>query len=316
MTAIARAPRFGPMRFEDSHFAAIDVGTNATRLKIAARRSDGRLDTLFQQRDPIRPGEGVFSGGVMPERVVDRLVYTLAEYAAEVERHRARPRGVATSALRVATNREQVLKRVLRETGLALEVITGEEEARLLCLGVLAGAAAWRESLCLDVGGGSTEVVLARGEVPEAVFSLELGSARLGERAPGDDVVRMRAIADEVVAVLPAELGASAAGEALACSGSLRALVAFASGEPSATREQLARATERLVALGPDGRRGEFDPRRAEVMLAAAVIAEALVARLGLDSLRAVKRGLRDGVLVELSRRAPAAVRELRAAWR
>src|SRR5260221_14616752 len=123
MTASPGAPRFAFMRFEDSHFAAIDVGTNATRLKIAARRADGRLDTLYQQRDPICPGEGVFTGGAMPPAVADRLIYTLTEYASECRRHRARPHGIATSALRAATNREQGLRRVLPETGRARALV-------------------------------------------------------------------------------------------------------------------------------------------------------------------------------------------------
>src|SRR5579862_3767266 len=141
-------------------FAAIDVGTNAVRLKIARRRATGRLETLHQQRDPIRPGEGVFSTGAIGPAAAARLLYTLREYAERCRDFGARTRAVATSALREASNRAELVERARREAGLELEIISGREEARLTCLGVLEGAAPSERALCIDVGGGSTELAV------------------------------------------------------------------------------------------------------------------------------------------------------------
>src|SRR5262245_46471973 len=127
--------------------AAIDVGTNAVRLKIARRRSDGRLQSVLARRDGIRPGEGVFETGRVPGHVLERLIGTLADYRSLCQSHGAQPRAVATSALRDAHNRSEVLERVRARTGLSLEIISGREEARLICLGVLEGTAPDMRSL-------------------------------------------------------------------------------------------------------------------------------------------------------------------------
>src|SRR5881392_4109241 len=138
------------------HVAAIDVGTNAARLKIARVRGE-RMEVVHAERAAVRPGEGVFERGVMSEWVVDRLVATLHDFADVCRFHGGAMRAVATSALRSAGNRAEVVARVQRDCGLDLEVIDGAEEARLTALGVLSGAEPDERALCIDVGGGSTE---------------------------------------------------------------------------------------------------------------------------------------------------------------
>src|SRR6185369_8579889 len=87
-------------------------------------------------------------------------------------------------------------------SGVRVEVITSADEARLMCLGVRGDAAGSDErALCIDVGGGSTEVVLARGVLPERVWTLEQGALRLAERC-GDDLRLLRSVAADVVALL------------------------------------------------------------------------------------------------------------------
>jgi exopolyphosphatase/guanosine-5'-triphosphate,3'-diphosphate pyrophosphatase len=115
--------------------AAIDVGANAVRLEIARGFSDGSIESVHQERDPVRPGEGLFQTGIVPPDVVDRLIVVLRRYAIICKRHQARVRAVGTSALREAKNREDIIRRAKREAGLELEAISGKEEARLMCLG-------------------------------------------------------------------------------------------------------------------------------------------------------------------------------------
>ena len=165
----------------DRILAAIDVGTNAVRLEIARALPDGSLERLHQERDPVRPGEGVFATGAIQRPVADRLLATLRRYAALCRRHRARIRAVATSAVREARNRDEIVRRVRDEAGIELEVVSGREEARLICLGVLAGRAPRARSLVLDIGGGSTEVAPAVGEKATGLYSVGVGAVRLTE---------------------------------------------------------------------------------------------------------------------------------------
>jgi exopolyphosphatase/guanosine-5'-triphosphate,3'-diphosphate pyrophosphatase len=290
--------------------AAIDVGSNAVRLELARPLADGTLETLHQERDPVRPGEGVFETGSMPRPVADRLVAALRRYAALCRRDRAVVRAVATSALREARNSAEVIRRVKRETGLDLEVVSGLEEARLICLGVLRGRPARTRSLVVDIGGGSTEVALARGEEPEALHSVGLGAVRLTEvfRASGrlgrKGLRAMRAFAAEACREgLPSFPHPR---RALGSSGTIGAVVAFAGGGRSASRRQVRRAAEELARMSLAERRRHFDPGRAEIVVAGAAILEAVMERLRLDGVQAVDTGLRNGVLVDLVRRAAA----------
>src|ERR1700759_1059174 len=108
------------------HFAAIDVGTNAARVKIARVR-DGRLDVVHAARAAVAPGQGVFERGGVGPGGVDRLCEGPSESAETARFHRAELRAVATSALRTAKNRAAVVARVKQKSGVALEVIDGVE---------------------------------------------------------------------------------------------------------------------------------------------------------------------------------------------
>ena len=121
--------------------AAIDVGANAVRLEIARGFSDGSIESVHQERDPVRPGEGLFQTGTISSAVVDRVVGVLRRYAIICKRHQARVRAVGTSALREAKNRDDIIRRVKREAGLELEAISGKEEAHPTCT-----IPAWRGS--------------------------------------------------------------------------------------------------------------------------------------------------------------------------
>ena len=165
----------------DEILAAIDVGTNAVRLELAKVLPDGSLETLHQERDPVRPGEGLFKTGSIRREVADRLLSTLRRYSALCRRYDARVKAVATSAVREAKNREEIVRRARKEAKLTLDVISGREEARLICLGVLHGTPPLKRSICIDIGGGSTEVAFAFGEHPKDLWSVTLGAVRLTE---------------------------------------------------------------------------------------------------------------------------------------
>ncbi|MGZ6133093.1 MAG: Ppx/GppA phosphatase family protein [Myxococcaceae bacterium] len=291
--------------------AAIDVGTNAVRLELARLLANGSVELLHQERDPVRPGEGVFRTGVIPREVADRLLSTLRRYGALCRRYHAQVRAVATSAVREAKNRDEIVRRARDEAGLRLEVISGVEEARLITLGVLWGKPPSARSLCIDIGGGSTEVASALGDTPNAMWSVGLGAVRMTElfgtsRSMSSKQLKlMRGYVSEALTEgLPARI-AGAPRAALGSSGTIGAVVAYAATEGSAyaTGRQISQAVEDLVEMSPAQRRKRFDARRSEIVCAGAVILEQLVKHLGLESVTAVQRGLREGILVDLIRR-------------
>ncbi len=287
---------------------AIDVGTNAARLEIARVHLDGSLETLHQERDPIRPGEGVFLTGRMAKEVEDRLVSTMRRYAALCRRYRAQVRAVGTSALREAKNGRDVVRRVRAAAGLDLEIVSGREEARLICVGVLHGRAPGSRSVLLDIGGGSTEVATAVGDRPTNLWSVPLGAVRLtqifgtGARVSDSRLAALRAFAAEAFREATPSLALSRA-PAVGSSGTIEAVVGFASDGRRATRKEIARAVDALAAMSVAERRRKFDPRRAEIVVAGAAVLEAAMRHLALEAITAVGTGLRNGILVELSRR-------------
>jgi exopolyphosphatase/guanosine-5'-triphosphate,3'-diphosphate pyrophosphatase len=290
------------------YFAAIDVGTNAARLKIARAGRKG-LEIVHSERAPVAPGEGVFEHGVMAEAVIDRVGAALSDFGAACRFHRAEVRAVATSALRTAQNQAAALACVQRRSGVALDVIDGAEEARLTALGVVAGRDEDERTVCIDVGGGSTEIMLSEGERLASAASVELGGARLNQKmqGQGDDLEGMRHVARGALsAVTPGMarrwLGPHAT--AIGCSGSVRALVSFATAGARryVTRHELSSAVEELARMPTAERTRFFSVQRAPVILPAAVILEQTLQHLDVWAVRATRRGLRDGLLVELSR--------------
>lgn len=293
---------------------AIDVGTNAVRLKLVEPIGGGHYEVLYQNREPVRPGEGVFATGVMRPEVLQRLVEVLSRYADLSRRYNAQVRAVATSALREAANQREVLATIRRETGIELEVISGKEEARLICLGVLQGCDEHTVSSVLDIGGGSTEVVLAQGTRPVSLWSVGLGCVQLTEMfntsaavKPSDLGLMRDYAAQTIQKALPGGLGLTPS-QVLGSSGTVRAITAFATGDAertyrAATLEQVSRTVDELAAMPFEQRAGKVETKRAEVIVAGAVVLEAVMRHLGFATMTPTPRGLRDGLIIDIDRK-------------
>ena len=318
--AACRRPSYTPRRRPDPLtrngatpiLAAIDVGTNAVRLEIARLLPDGTLETLHQERDPVRPGEGVFATGAMPREVLDRLLATLRRYAALCRRHGARVRAVATSAVREARNQPEIVRRVRDEAGLELEVVSGREEARLICLGVLQGRPPGKRAIAIDIGGGSTEVAPAEGEQAKELYSVPVGAVRLTEifgssgKVSPERLAVMRSFVSEAFReALPRALPRCRT--ALGSGGTINAIVAAHGDSRRLTVRKVERAVEQMADLSLAERRRRYEPRRAEIIVAGAVILEAAMRHLSLEAVLAVDTGLRNGILLDLARRSPGA---------
>jgi len=171
-----------PAKGRGKVLAVVDLGSNAVRLQIAEVAPPGRAEVLAEDRAAVRLGEQVFRTGRLAAAAMTRTAAAMERFAKLAERAGARTvRAVATSAVREASNRAALVRTIRERTGIGLEVISGAEEARLVCLGVLEGEPPAARSLILDIGGGSTEIISARGEEPETASSIPLGSVRLTE---------------------------------------------------------------------------------------------------------------------------------------
>ncbi|HXQ09624.1 MAG TPA: Ppx/GppA phosphatase family protein [Caulobacteraceae bacterium] len=324
----------------DGLYAALDLGTNNCRLLIAAPRPGGfRVVDAYSRI--VRLGEGLSQSGELQPAAMDRAVAALLVCAERIRRRgRPRLRAIATQACRAARNGEAFLERVRRESGIQLEIITPQEEARLSvagCANLLDRSAS--AALVLDVGGGSTELAWldltagrsAPGAPPPimAWLSVPIGVVTLAERFPeaeGADSPWFRSMVEAVrvpIAAFERADGlkpAFAAGQAhlIGTSGAITSLAGLHLGLPRYDRSRvdglwLARAdcdrmVERLLGLSHAERALEpcVGPDRADLVLAGAAILQAVQELWPCARVRVADRGLREGILLAMmAERAP-----------
>ncbi len=269
--------------------AAVDIGTNSTRLLVADVDA-GRIDDALRLSHVTRLGEGVDAGRRLLPEPVARTRAVLAGYRAEIERlGAARTLAVATSAVRDAADGAGFLADVGRDFGFETRILSGDEEAELTRRGV---GAVDEGTLVLDVGGGSTELILAGFRA-----SLDVGSVRLTERFLHSDPPspeELEAGAAFVRGLLP-ELALTAA---IGVAGTVTQLHELA-GE--LTVETVERELRRLASL-PVAERAHvprMDPARAPVIVGGVIVVSEVLRRYGLAKLAWSRRDLLDGVALE-----------------
>jgi exopolyphosphatase / guanosine-5'-triphosphate,3'-diphosphate pyrophosphatase len=271
--------------------AAVDLGSNTTRL-LVGRVEGGRVDELHRETRITRLGEGVDSRRRLLPLPIARVRNVLTDYRRTAESLGAdRTLLVATSAVRDAENGEAFLGEIEWSYGFATQLLSGDEEAELTQRGVGELAAT---TLLVDIGGGSTELVLDGFRT-----SLPLGSVRFTERH-GEDV---EATVEAARALLP-ELEPEGAVGVAATITSLAALDLGLEEYDRArvhghalTRDGARAQLERLAALPLEERRRvpALDPERAPVIVAGAAILVAILDRYGLEAVRVSERDLLDG---------------------
>lgn len=198
------------MKGDASLFAAIDLGSNAFRLMIGQsvrRNQQLMIQEVKTLREPVRLAEG-FQGGALDELALDRGWQALARFGKKLRGFEAgRVRAVATSAVREADNARLFLASAERHLGFRIDVISGHEEAQLVYAGVahtIPSAETMR--LVVDIGGGSTELILGRGAQPLLTESIAIGSGNVGARYFQDGRITASALLEaERVATLQFE---------------------------------------------------------------------------------------------------------------
>jgi len=316
-------------------YGALDLGTNNCRLLVATPRDHGfRVVDAFSRI--VRLGEGIGASGRLAESAMFRAIEALKVCSAKLaERDVARARLIATEACRTAANGAEFVERVRTETGLTLEIVSRETEARLAVAGCASLIDPTANGVILfDIGGGSSELVWIdltpdpggrRRRMSDKIrtwMSLPVGVVNVSERHGGRHVTGelFETMVGEVAEMLAAfpdaeglDLAVAAGGvHMLGTSGTVTTLAGVHLGLPRYDRrrvdgtwlsgEQVATLVATLVAMDYDARVGNpcIGSERADLVLAGCAILEAIRRRWPCERLRVADRGLREGVLVEL----------------
>jgi exopolyphosphatase/guanosine-5'-triphosphate,3'-diphosphate pyrophosphatase len=281
--------------------AVIDIGTNTTRL-LVAEVEDGEVIELERRTIITRLGQDVDATGRLADEAMGRVAEAIAGYREVIDRLGAeKVVAVATSAMRDSENGPDFHDYLNEKYRVDARTISGDEEARLTFLGATAGRKDDRETVVIDIGGGSTEYVLGRaGGEPSFHTSTQMGSVRYTERFLRNDPPQreeMAAVADAVREMVPR----LEADHAIAVAGTATSLAAIdGAEEPHGYRLSLAaceRITSMLAALPVDERRNVkgLHPDRAPTIVAGAVILTESIRALGLDHAEVSDRDLLHG---------------------
>lgn len=302
--------------------AAIDLGTNTVRLLVADLQPGGAWRVVEQDQTVTRLGEGAFATYLLGEEAMRRTGAAVGEYVRRAAASGAREiRIVATSAVREAANGPDFVERIERATALRVEVVSGQDEARLTLRGVLHGVGAGRGcNLVFDVGGGSTEFILARDGVIREAVSLRLGVVPLAERFPSPGPVSAQAYAalrgavrDQLTRELPAAIRGAAVDRLVGTAGTVTTLAAldlrlssYDAGRVQGhalTAEAIERLCQRLCALTLAERSALpcLERGRADLIIPGVAIVQETMAGARADRLVVSDSGLREGLMVELA---------------
>ena len=296
-------------------FAAVDVGSNSVRLKIA-RLSGRRLRAIHEDREVTRLRESVFRTGFLSPDAIANTVKVLRRFHRACQRLGTDSvRVVATSALRDARNSRAFLEWVRSATGWTVEIISGLEEARLIHLGLISsikiGSA---PALLLDLGGGSCELTISIGGHIRETVSLPLGAVRLTNEFLHHDPPRktelqslrgfitreLRRVASRIIK-LRTNIVIATSGTAASLTAVCQAL--SKNETSSVTRAQMSRIAKLIAKSSLEQRRrmNGIGPRRAEIVVAGAIVYSELLEQCHLRGFRYSPLGLRDGLLAQMA---------------
>jgi exopolyphosphatase / guanosine-5'-triphosphate,3'-diphosphate pyrophosphatase len=304
-------------------YAAVDIGSNSVRM-LAAETSPGTpTKILAAERQVTRLGASVFQTGRIAPDALEYLAQVLARMAQVYRKLEViAVRAVATSAVRDASNQHELLERASAVLGVPVEIISGQEEARLIHMGV---QSRWPQTdkrvLIIDVGGGSAELILSeRGELLEA-FSKPLGAVRLTEAflktdpPTALDLHRMYEYIDEKLTTPLRRIGTGPFDRMIATSATAAAIVCAVNRVARSRRDeadrlkasvQQVRKFAREVSAVDLARRSKIQgigPRRAEIIIAGAAVFRRALELFQRPSLHYSAAGVRDGIIADLAAR-------------
>jgi exopolyphosphatase/guanosine-5'-triphosphate,3'-diphosphate pyrophosphatase len=296
--------------------AAIDVGTNSTRL-LVAEQSPGGYRSIDRRTIITRLGQGVGRSGVLNSDALERTFATIADYAAACGEYGVdRLRVTGTSAVRDAANRGEFFAGVHRLTGRDPQLLTGEQEARATFLGT-ASDLSTNGKLVVDIGGGSTELIAGHSE-PEALVSLDIGCVRMFERhlhsdpPTKEELDQLRADVTTTLQGARSSLNVDANATLVGVAGTVTQLATLKAGvpvyDPDVTHHAVMShgdvrlLSRRLASLSIDQRKRipALDPGRADVIVAGAEILLSVMEVFDFPEVLVSERDILDGLVIQL----------------
>lgn len=325
-TSIAAISNLGSNRLIDPcMLAAIDIGTNSVHMVIV--RIDPMLATftiVAREKDTVRLGERDAKTGELSPSAMERAIAALKRcHDLALSMGVDHIIAVATSATREATNGNQFLARIEAEVGLQVDLISGQEEARRIYLGVLSGMDFQNlPHIIIDIGGGSTEIILADSQEPRFLSSTKIGAVRLTRDFIQTDPISLtefaslrayvRGMLERPIDELRHSLQAGETVRLVGTSGTIETLgIINALNQQreipnplqgyQLTRKDLRDWVKRLMTLNYEQRFAipGLSDKRAEIILAGAVILLEAMTMLNLDTITICERALREGVIVD-----------------
>lgn len=299
--------------------AAIDVGSNSIRLVVAEAQPGGRYRMLDEEREPTRLGRSLASSGRLDDQSIEASLAALRRFKSIAEGLGVeRIRAIATCAVREAKNGPEFCERVATQLCLPIEVISAEKEAHLAFQSVRRRHdLSDKNTLLADIGGGSTEIIVASGELIEAIYATKLGAVRIGEKfgggqsLAGDDYQRMlrwidrrlKRATDKPAAPLHTLIGSGGTFTNLA--NMIMASRGLGSLPPAGFR--LARAdvrhlVDRLRKMSSKQRRDVpgLNPDRVDIIVPGLAVVDRIMRRFKVNALQVHPYGVRDGLLLTM----------------
>jgi exopolyphosphatase/guanosine-5'-triphosphate,3'-diphosphate pyrophosphatase len=277
----------------------IDVGTNAAKLKICEVNSE-EISTLYQTRIPLRLGDDVFDNERISEIKKAQFIYTIQAFystclAFEVDKIRA----VATSAMRIAQNAQEIIREIKSNVKLDLEVISGDEEARLIQEGLsLLDFDKTKPYLIIDVGGGSTEISVFQNEEKIAAKSFELGAIRLLRHKENETIWQ------DLTDWLTNSIGIEQEIRVFGTGGNINKVhkILATSNSDQISLFKIKELHQEMFPLTFQERMTKFDLKvdRADVIVPAMEIFIFIMMKLQVNSISIPKIGLSDGIIVDI----------------
>lgn len=297
--------------------AGIDIGTNTFRLLIAEVNNNS-LNELYSDRRITRLGEGVSLTGLLKEEAIERGLKALKEFRNIIAVHKVEAvEAVATSAFRVAKNSGNFVKRAKDETGIDLKIISEEEEAWKTFRGMKMGIEVPESSLMVDIGGGSTELILLKNGKASLIRSINLGVVYLADMymksdPPLDDEINgMRNEASQALASLGPQF--SEAKALIGTAGTITTIAAMAKGLTvfegamiHNTKISLDSVKDIFTAISGSARKKRaelypvLDPSRLDIIVPGVMILLEIMMKFGFKEIIVSDNGLREGILLDL----------------
>jgi len=294
--------------------AAVDIGSNSVFLFVAVSRTDGSLRVVETSKSRARLAAHTDAGGALLSSAIDTCVETLGSFRERIEKLDAEPIFAATAAVRGATNRAEFVAAARERAGVDVRIFSGEQEARTMFRGVRIGRIHLDgDMLCVDVGGGSTELAFGSSDRPVHVASVPLGAVSLSVADLLELPVStptLSACRTKIRAVLQPVLQPFSATSptAISTSGSaqrIARIVAAIDGRPfgngmTITTSRWQEVVERMVVCRTLAERRAIpgmDSKRADVLLGGALVYAELADLLGLSAWKLSTPGLRSGLV-------------------